>query len=89
MKLEMRDPQNGRQVELDLPEWKLMMGMMGGHRFLPFPGIGSCCGCLAGESELPTDCRGDGRRRSSLRPARGGLRRSPGSGTAPPQTHRQ
>lgn len=29
MKLELKDPQTGRQVELELPDWKLLTGMMG------------------------------------------------------------
>jgi len=28
MKLDLKDPQTGRQVEVTLPEWKLLMGMM-------------------------------------------------------------
>lgn len=29
MKLDLKDPQTGRQVEVNLPDWKILMGMMG------------------------------------------------------------
>jgi hypothetical protein len=29
MKLEMKDPQTGRQIEVGIPDWQLLVGMMG------------------------------------------------------------
>lgn len=29
MKLEMKDPQSGRQVEIGIPDWQFLVGMMG------------------------------------------------------------
>ena len=29
MNLQMKDPQSGRLVEIEIPDWKLMTGMMG------------------------------------------------------------
>lgn len=29
MKLELKDPHTGRQVEIELPDWKILTGMMG------------------------------------------------------------